>query len=194
MNKKKIITIILLISMLVGCEKETVSMDLSEKTMQKNEADSSMKKDEMVYVFISGQVKNPGVYQFRENPRMFEVIQKAGGFTKNAEPDYLNQAEPVSDGQSIYVMSRKEYRASKEQSKEEGNSSEPMQTDSGKVNLNQATEQELTSLPGIGTTKAKSIIEYREKNGRFTKCEDLKKVSGIGDATYLNLEGMIAVD
>ena len=180
MNKKKIITIILLISMLVGCEKETVSMDLSEKTMQKNEADSSMKKDEMVYVFISGQVKNPGVYQFRENPRMFEVIQKAGGFTKNAEPDYLNQAEPVSDGQSIYVMSRKEYRASKEQSNEEGNSSKPMQTDSGKVNLNQATEQELTSLPGIGTTKAKSIIEYREKNGRFTKCEDLKKSRELG--------------
>ncbi len=105
----------------------------------------------------------------------------------------MNQAEPVSDGQAIHVLSKKEYRAS-EKKQQDGSDVSGTGDGSGAVNINSATEQELTTLPGIGTTKAKAIIEYRETNGRFTKKEDLKNVSGIGDGTYSKLESMIAVD
>ncbi len=189
---KKIAIIILLISMLAGCGKKQISMDFSEEERVETSVAEGTAGD-TIYVYISGQVKKPGVYQVQKDARMFEVIQKAGGFTKKAESDYLNQAEPVSDGQAIHVLSKKEYRAS-EKKQQDGSDVSGTGDGSGAVNINSATEQELTTLPGIGTTKAKAIIEYRETNGRFTKKEDLKNVSGIGDGTYSKLESMIAVD
>lgn len=199
MKKTNIIMIILLISMLAGCGNENVSVEFSEeKNIVGSTEEISVVHEKSIYVYISGQVKKPGVYQISSDARVFEVIKQAGGFTKKAKTDYINQAEPVSDGQSIYVMSKKEYQATKSPSQNETNQSKKESSDSasdsGKVDINSATEQELMTLPGIGSSKAKAIIEYREINGRFTKIEDLKKVSGIGEATFSNLESMIAVD
>ena len=63
-----------------------------------------------------------------------------------------------------------------------------------KINLNTATLEQLDSLPGIGPSKAQAIIDYREKESIFTKPEDIKKVSGIGDKTYEQIKDMITVE
>ena len=62
------------------------------------------------------------------------------------------------------------------------------------VNVNSATQSELESLPGIGPSKALSIIEYRNTNGPFTSLADLDLVSGIGPATLANIEPHVVFD
>ena len=62
------------------------------------------------------------------------------------------------------------------------------------VNINQATLKELTSLPGIGKKRANDIIEYREKNGKFTSIEDVKKVDGIGKDTIEKIKDLIVFE
>lgn len=61
------------------------------------------------------------------------------------------------------------------------------------VNINTATKEELDVLPGIGPVKAQAIVDYRKANGPFKSVDDLKKVNGIGDATFDKLKGDITV-
>jgi competence protein ComEA len=63
----------------------------------------------------------------------------------------------------------------------------------GPVNLNTATQAQLETLPGIGAAAAKRIIEYRDKNGKFTKVEQLMNVKGIGEKSFLKLKPMITI-
>lgn len=63
-----------------------------------------------------------------------------------------------------------------------------------KVNINTADEAALMTLNGIGESKAKAIIEYRQKNGSFTSVEDLAKVKGIGEKTLAQLRDQITVE
>ena len=62
-----------------------------------------------------------------------------------------------------------------------------------KVNINTENKEKLETLPGIGETTAQKIIEYREQNGKFKTIEDLKNVSGIGDAKFNSLKDKIIV-
>ena len=185
----KKIMIILLISMLVGCDGEQRTTEFSTQRISDSEKMSVQEeKQKIACVYICGQVKHPGVYQVSTDGRINDVLKMAGGFTKKAQRDALNLAEPVSDGERIYVLSKKEAQKAEKADESAG------ETPGGStVNLNSASQQELMTLPGIGASKAQAIIEYREKNGRFTKIEDLKKVSGIGDATFSNIESMIAI-
>jgi len=63
----------------------------------------------------------------------------------------------------------------------------------GKININTATLEELDKLPGIGPVKAKSIIDYREKYGKFDSIEEITNIKGIGDKTFENLKDSITV-
>ena len=121
----------------------------------------------------------------------------AGGMTKNAKKEALNLAETVVDSQNIHVMSKREYKrsVSKNSFQKDSEISEA-RNDSGKsglIDINTATKETLTTLPGVGESKAAAIITYREENGQFSTIEDIKKVSGIGDATYDNLKDLITV-
>lgn len=62
-----------------------------------------------------------------------------------------------------------------------------------KVNINTASEEELTTLTGIGISKAKAIVEYRNNNGLFKSIEDIKNVSGLGDALFDKIKDSITV-
>jgi competence protein ComEA len=62
------------------------------------------------------------------------------------------------------------------------------------VNLNTASKEELSGLPGIGPVKAESIIKYREEKGPFKSIDELKNVYGIGDKTFARLKSEISVD
>ena len=64
----------------------------------------------------------------------------------------------------------------------------------GKININTADESTLTLITGIGETRAKSIIKYRENHGGFKRIEDIMNVSGIGEASFEKMKDMITVD
>lgn len=137
------------------------------------------------------------MYKLKNGDRAYKAIKKAGGLTKNAKKNNINLAETVVDAQNIYVMSKKEYKKSLSKKSISGETndslSENQDTNSSLININTASESELTKLPGIGNSKAAAIIEYREENGNFSSKEDIKNVSGIGDSTYSNIEDLITV-
>ena len=144
--------------------------------------------DGKIYIHIIGAVKKPGVYIFDENPRVIEVVECAGGFTKDARKSEINQAEILEDGCQIRIESKKDKK--KENT---GGDSAEQDSDSERVNINTATKEELMTLTGIGEAKAMSIIEYRETNGKFGKIEDVMNIAGIKDGVFEKIRDQIKV-
>ena len=127
-----------------------------------------------VFVHICGEVKSPGVYELPEDSRIFEAIECAGGFTEQAEESALNLASTVSDGMQIVVLDKEE---AKEVAKAE----------------QEASVEELTTLKGIGESRAEDIIRYREEHGGFQKIEDIMKVPGIKESGFQKIKDSITV-
>jgi competence protein ComEA len=128
-------------------------------------------------VYISGAVATPGVYSLPEGSRTDDVILLAGGFLPNAEQEGINLAALLQDGQQLDVPVR----------------SAATHVSSGRININTATVEELNTLPGIGTTIAQNIFNYRLTNGPFQFIQDIQNVSGIGPATYDEIKDLIMV-
>lgn len=137
-----------------------------------------------IYVHVSGRVKQPGVYVMPEGSRIFEAIEKAGGAIDQEDLALLNLAQTAVDGMKIHVMSREEARTQGGLELGLGLVTENGEHPKGKININQAGQQELMTLTGIGAARAKDIISYREKHGGFNKIEDIMKVSGIKEAAF----------
>ena len=114
-----------------------------------------------------------------------------GGMTKAAKKDYINQAETVADSQNINIITKKQYKKLISNEKNQNNDNK---TGSGKININSADVAELTGLSGIGEAKAKAIIQYRNENGNFNNIEDIKNVSGIGDALFKKISNEITAN
>lgn len=155
----------------------------------KEASPSQVQKDaQAFYVDVSGAVKSPGVYKASKKTRIFQIIEKAGGLTENADLDAVNQAAYVKDGEKIVIPSK-----ASEGENIGGEASSPAGISSdGKVNINLASKDELMTLHGIGEVMADRIIEQRT-NSRFQSIEDLKSVKGIGEVTYSNLKDDITV-
>ena len=173
-----------------GCEnnKNSVSLESENETKTRQEIATDAKD---LYVYVTGAVKKPGVYAVKQGSRVFEVIEKAGGMTKAAKKDCINQAETVADSQNINIITKKQYKKLISNEKNQNNDNK---TGSGKININSADVAELTGLSGIGEAKAKAIIQYRNENGNFTNIEDIKKVSGIGDALFKKISNEITAN
>ena len=137
-----------------------------------------------IYVHLLGAVRRPGLFPLREGDRAIDAVAAAGGFTATADHSGLNLARLLSDGEQIIVP---EIGAIPPVA----GAGEP--AGGGKVNLNTADEAALDTLPGVGPTTAKSILAWREKNGRFTSIEDLMSVSGIGGKTFAELKDLVTV-
>ncbi len=177
---------------------------------------------EIYYVDVKGAVYVPGVYSLKSGSRVVDAINLAGGIQENADTSILNLSMELSDGMVIVVYTKDEVghipeietqknkicngevkndacitSATKtpytkvEESSKENNTTETTVTN--KVNINTASLKELTTLPKIGEAKAQAIIDYRTKNGNFKTIQDIKKVSGIGDATFETLKDNITV-
>ncbi|UFJ38888.1 helix-hairpin-helix domain-containing protein [Brevibacillus humidisoli] len=172
-----------------------------------DEADKSTEKPALkMYVDIKGSVQHPGLYQFFENDRVQHVITVAGGFLPDADISRVNLAQPLADGMVIWVPQKGDDSpppyppancicqtagaATTGASSASGDANGL--TADGKINLNRATLQQLMTLPGVGETRAKAIITYREQNGAFSRPEELKNVTGIGEKTYAELANHIA--
>ncbi|MBI3942625.1 MAG: ComEA family DNA-binding protein [Chloroflexi bacterium] len=146
-----------------------------------------------IAAYISGAVLHPDVYTLAEGARLKDLVTLAGGLLPDADTAAINLALPLSDGQHFHIFRQGEV----------GSPSPPPATGSnpnppagqaqpiGKINLNTATASELDSLPGIGPAIAQRIIDYRTKNGPFKSIEEIKQVSGIGDAIFENLKDRI---
>lgn len=128
------------------------------------------------FVHLSGEVMHPGVYSIDSGTRLFEIVELAGGFTKQADQSSINLARVVVDGEQILVSS----------------DSTPNQSDS-LIHINRATASELDSLPGIGPTLSQRIIDWREANGSFKSVEDLRNVAGIGDRLFAGIRTLVVL-
>ncbi len=186
----------------VNCEDNTKSVDkqtnadvINKDAVQKHTDDSSEKEDGYICVYVCGNVKNPGVYKLDSGKRIADAIAMAGGVTKDAKEELLNQAQKISDGDKIYVPGKDDNDFNDDILTSTGvsDSSYDGQESDGKVNINTASEKELMTISGIGQARAKAIIEYREKEGVFKSIEDIKNVSGIKDGLYERIYKFIKV-
>ncbi len=168
---------------------ETQSMETDEVSDSAAEEDPHAVTS--VYVDISGEVRKPGVYKADSDTRLFEVIEMAGGLTENADPDSLNRAEKVWDGEKIIVLSYDESEERRSSSSSSGGTAD--NEESGKVNINTADSAELQTIPGIGPSKAQAILDYREENGYFTAPEDIMNVTGIGQKSFASIKDYIVI-
>ena len=133
-------------------------------------------------------MKKPGVYELPFGSRIFEAIEEAGGFTKNADTTLINQAESITDGMKINVPDKKD------KSKNASGSTSQEQAGSGRmININTADSTELQQITGVGPVTAEKIIRYREENGSFRTVDDLTNVSGIGEKTLEKMKPQITV-
>lgn len=175
-------------------EKEEPEEVSSEETIQE-EVTKEKQPEAKICIFVCGSVKNPGVYYLNENARVYEAIEAAGGFLEEADTSWLNQAEPLTDGDKIRIYSKEETQKMQEEGiKEETNEEikeEVSKEESGKVNLNTASLEELQTVPGIGAAKAAAIIEYRETQGKFNSTQDIQNVPGIKGKTFEKIQPYI---
>ncbi len=137
-----------------------------------------------LYVHILGEVVTPGVYQFRDGDRVVDAIAAAGGFTPTADPQTVNLARFLSDGEQILVPV---------QGAAPPTSVPGLGVPAGKVNINTASIAELDTLPRLGPAMAERIIAWRETNGRFSNVDDLLNVPGIGNKTFESLKELVTV-
>lgn len=150
---------------------------------------------EQIIIDVKGAVKYPGVYTLSENQRIIDAIEAAGGYHEEANPVLINHAQKLQDEMVIYIPKIGEDASEAlEQLVQISSANAPNSSNStGKINLNKATESDLTQLPGIGPSKANAIIQHRTEHGNFKTSEDLKQVTGIGDKTFEQLKDLIDV-
>ena len=155
-------------------------------------SDHSSEETGNVFIYVCGAVKDPGVYVLPEGSRVYEAIRMAGGMTPEANEAFVNQARVLVDGEQITVFTKEETQGLDPDTFEYDIPAAD-QVSQGKININKASAEELTSLSGIGEAKALAIIEYRETNGAFRETSDIMKVSGIGEALYNKIKDDIDV-
>ena len=215
-NSKKIMLSIILISIIlilfiiymlntnsndeISLESLTVAGNDVESNTIENLTIEEEVEGEKIAIHIIGEVKKEGIVYLEKGSRIVDAIKEAGGATKEADLSQINLAYELQDGQKIYIPNKNEKiseyitRSSGNNVIIEGNNSS-VQTEGkeNKVNINTANLNELDSLPGIGPSLAKRIIEYREENGNFKSIEELQNVKGIGDAKYSDIKDNVTV-
>ncbi len=188
------------------------------------QADAAAIQSGVIYVHVCGAVARPGVYELETGSRVYEAVQWAGGFTENAEQNYVNQAQALEDGVKLVIPTREEAAAAEEreaafasEKAQEGVSDQPQDSagkeigivggtapegqgrdtdgaQGGRININTASEAQLCEIPGVGATRAAAIISYRESHGAFEKPEDIMKVNGIKEGMYEKIKDSISVN
>lgn len=140
--------------------------------------------DNLIKVHITGEVNNPGLIELEAGSRIYDAIEFAGGLTNEADTSKTNLAYILSDGEKIYIPSFND---------EENNEFISDISSIRKININTANIQELESIPGVGSSTATAILEYRNDNGKFFAIEDIQNVSGIGESKFEKMKEYITV-
>lgn len=186
-------------------------------TNQKNEQIyKNTESSEKIYVYITGEVNSPGVVLLNNGSRIVDAIEAAGGITDKANITKVNLVYILQDGMKINIPNQNDLKnnenfeyitmssgdekndaninnSASNTSSEKSSSNKESAFKISVVNINTATQTELETLPGIGPSLALKIINYRKENGKFSSIEDIKNVSGIGDAKFENIKNYIRV-
>ncbi len=158
-------------------------------------AESEPPLQAVYFVHICGQVNAPGVYEMEPGSRIYEAVELAGGFSPEADSQYLNLAQEIADGMKIEVPTQeqaREWTASGRASAMSGGAGNAA-GQAVKVNINTAGRDELMTLSGIGASRADDIIRYRETYGPFERIEDIMNIPGIKDAAFQKMKDSISV-
>ena len=193
-------------------KKEKPSTKKIVLTPKKKETTTTTDNETYYLVDIKGEVNNPGTYSMKKGSRVIDVIHLAGELKSDADTSVLNLSKKVTDEMVIIVYSYdevKNFTKVKEEEKQEQEKCisnngikndacistiiEDNSTSNTKVSINNATLEELMTLPGIGEAKAKEIINYREEKGEFTDINQLKEVKGIGDTLFESIKDNITL-
>jgi competence protein ComEA len=188
----------LVVVCICGCGKNTADFissqtDGSEENAEESETvtvEDSQILQKNVCIYVCGQVNAPGVYVLEAGSRVCDAFVAAKGLTPEAAKDYWNQARVLRDGEMIYVPSIEEAKDREPESGIGQNTS----SNNGKININTATKEELMTLPGIGESRALSIIAYRKEHGGFSSPEEIMEVSGIKEGMYEKMKEYIIVN
>ena len=187
----KTAVLVIMLTICAGCDDTGIRVarqDVSEE-MSREDTDEALSEEadtaeaeepDEICIFICGAVRSEGIYYVPAGSRINDVLLAAGGFSDKACTSAVNLAEPVSDGERIYIPEEGEEIAT-----------ELTATETGRVNINTAGKEELMTLPGIGDTRAEDIISYREQHGEFAQVEDLMKVNGIKEGTFNKLKDKV---
>ena len=163
-----VVLVIVLIIFVIKNNQESESFVVESNRENVINGENSEKKEkeaekvEKIKVHVVGFVNSPG-------SRINDAIEKAGGVTEEGDLSKVNLAYILSDGEKIYIPSINDEKEDGDINNEERKS--------GKVNINNANEEELKKITGIGASIAKKIIEYRVANGKFSSIEEIKNVS-----------------
>ncbi|WP_297281114.1 DUF655 domain-containing protein [uncultured Anaerococcus sp.] len=168
------------------------SDDLILEDNQENLGDKEdVKESSDMKVHISGEINQEGVYTINEGDRLDDLIKEAGGLTEEANADSLNLAMKLNDQMKIYIPNKNEAVA-EEDNPDQIVTNPNESNNSDKININQASKEELMTLPNVGEKKADAIIEYRDIN-KFESIEDIKNVTGIGDKYFNAMKDLITI-
>ena len=204
-EKKKIAAICVIVLTCLGLSMwESMPKKMSESEVKTESSLVEQEKPPGIKVYVSGAVKNPGIYEVDAGVRAVDVIAVAGGMAADANENKVNLAKKCKDGTQVNVpfltaKQKKEklqaagYEESTLISKEfSGNKSQVVVSIIKKVNINTAGQAELESLPGVGTSTANKIINYRTRN-KFKAIEDIMQISGIGPSKFNSMKELLEV-
>lgn len=200
----------------LGRPPETVSEREPETSAERASEESRIEK---IFVYVCGSVRQPGVYEFQDGARIYEAVEAAGGLLEEADSRAVNLAAELKDQMQIYIPSQAETAGAGKAAGStqdayvltgdafESAGSDRVSGDAGsadsegaaggtdsRVNINTAQESQLTTLPGIGPSKAKDIIEYREAHGAFSSVEELMNIPGIKSGVFDKIKDKVTVD
>lgn len=145
---------------------------------------ASLPEEAVIYVYVCGAVKEPGVVVLPEGSRGQDALEAAGGFAEDAALEAVNLAEVLTDGMKLYFPTPEEAVEAEREAQER---------DAGLIDINTAGVELLCTLPGIGEARANAIIAYREEHGAFGSTEEIMRVSGIKDSAYNKIKALITV-
>ena len=150
-----------------------------------------------IFVDVCGAVNQPGVYEMSSDSRVFQAREAAGGMREAASGISVNQAQPLCDGQQVYVPTVQEAEERNldpvVSEIQEDKTGAEIDAGAGLVNLNTADIQTLKTLSGIGDSKAQAILAYREEHGGFSSIEEVMQVPGIKESIFSKIKDKIEV-
>lgn len=166
--------------------------------IENNSNEQQLEKNENIIVHVSGAVNKEGIVELKNNSRIIDAIDKAGGLKDEADITNINLAYIIEDGMKIHIPSKEEKESTiiVESNIDSGTveqSNEIKSNNNKKININTATKTDLETLPGIGESTALKIIEYRKEKGKFKLIEDIKQVNGIGENKFNKIKELITV-
>ena len=196
-------------------------IEIEKPVIEQNKETTPSYEQKKIKIDIKGEVLNPGVYELNEGDRVIEAVNISGGLTNDADTTLINLSKNLKDEMVIIIYNKYEIDKLKEEKnkkeviieyiekececpdnindacitdyKKSEEKEETKEENNKKISLNEGTLEEIMTIPGIGETKAQSIIEYRTQNKEFKTIEEIKNIKGIGESTFEKLKDFITI-